>query len=81
MMPTDEQWAIMEQIEIALACMAKFQCMLEGQHHVTASLVIIAVLKIREWYNKVLCDENTTAPVKALTKKLLDPNSTISSGK
>jgi hypothetical protein len=72
MMPTDEQWAIMEQIEISLACMAKFQRMLEGQHYVTASLVIIAVLKIRESYNKVLCDENTTAPVKALTKKLLE---------
>jgi hypothetical protein len=40
MMPTDKQWAIMEQIEIALACMAKFQSMLEGQHYVTASLVI-----------------------------------------
>jgi hypothetical protein len=48
MLPTDEQWVIIEQICDCLHTMSKFQQVLEGGKFVTASLVIVAVFRIQE---------------------------------
>ena len=45
-MPTDEQWVILRQIDVVLTTMAKFQCLLEGDKYVTGSLVVVAVFRV-----------------------------------
>lgn len=69
--PTEDQWAILHQIEIALEPMAEFQRTLEGDSYVTGSLAILAVYQIRRQYVDVLESDFTLGPVCELTKVLL----------
>jgi hypothetical protein len=69
-MPSDDQWKIIEQVVISLTTMAKFQRVLEAEHFVTASLVVLAVFQIRASYVKVIDDVAILEPVRSLTKAL-----------
>lgn len=69
---TDEQWAVLHQIEIALKMMATWQRLLEGDKYPTGSLVVMAIYQIRAHYVKVLNSEQTEEPVKRLCKILLE---------
>ena len=53
-MPSEEQWTILEDIEKTLQVMARWQRVLEGEKFVTASLVMIAVFQIRANYVKII---------------------------
>jgi hypothetical protein len=68
----DEQWIILEQIEITLRKMAMWQRILEGDKYPTGSLVVSAIFSIREHYKHVLECPDTKGPVASLTKILLD---------
>jgi hypothetical protein len=70
-MPSEGQWNVVEQIVVCLTTMAKFQCVLEAEQCVTASLVVLAVFQIRASYVKVAEDTNTLEPVRSLSKALL----------
>lgn len=70
--PTDAEWTILHQTEIALETMASFQETLEGEKYVTSSLVPIAVFQVRKHFMAVTQNSETVEPVKALTVKLLD---------
>ena len=48
------EWSILHQIEIALATMAYWQRILEGDTYVTGSLVCVAIYKIREAYDNII---------------------------
>ena len=69
---TDEQWAVLHQIEIALKMMATWQRLLEGDKYPTGSLVVMAIYQIRAHYVRVLNSEQTEEPVKRLCKLLLE---------
>lgn len=69
--PSDDQWIILYQIEVALEPMAKFQRMLEGQCYVTGSMVVFAVWRVRLEYMAVIGCEDTLEPVRKLTEILL----------
>lgn len=69
--PSAEEWAILHQTELALETMAHFQEALEGEKYVTASLVPIAVFQVRKKFVEVRNNEETLAPVRDLTTKLL----------
>ena len=71
LLPTVDQWNIIQQITDCLRTMAKFQRLLEGEDYVTSSLVVVAVYQIGVSYNKTILDPRTRAPVKQLCKKLL----------
>ena len=71
LLPTEDQWNVVDQIENCLRIMAKFQRLLEGEEYVTSSLVVLAVYQIRASYMKTISDPQTSAPVKELSKKLL----------
>lgn len=69
--PTDDQWTIIEQIAITLEPMAKWQKTLEGEDYVTGSLVVLAIFRIRKQFTDVIHAPATKEPVKELTKRLL----------
>jgi hypothetical protein len=68
----DDQWVILEQIEITLKKMATWQRILEGDKYPTGSLVVSAIFAIREHYTNVIDCPDTQDPVKALATTLLD---------
>lgn len=70
-MLNDEQWVILEQIEITLKKMASWQRILEGDKYPTGSLVVSAIFSIREHYASVIECPDTKAPVKSLASILL----------
>ena len=70
--PTEDEWIILHQTEIALETMASFQELLEGEKYVTSSLVPIAVFQVRRRFLAVMHNSETVGPVKDLTVKLLE---------
>ncbi len=70
-LPTEDQWTVLHQIEIALKMVATWQRLLEGDKYPTGSLVVMALFQIRKHYSAVLSSEHTAAPVKNLVKILL----------
>ena len=68
----DNQWVILEQIEITLQKMATWQRILEGDKYPTGSLVVSAIFAIREHYVNVIACPDTQALVKSLAEILLD---------
>eukprot|EP00804_Cyclotella_cryptica_P020067 CCRYP_014870-RA/>CCRYP_014870-RA protein AED:0.47 eAED:0.47 QI:0/0/0/0.5/0/0.5/2/0/534 len=69
--PNNNQWSILEDVEKTLLTMSKWQRVLEGEHFVTASLVMVAVYQIRANYVKMILDGSTSAPAVALAQILL----------
>ncbi len=51
---TKEEWLVLDQLQILLETMAHFQRILEGESHVTGSLVAVAVFQIRQEYVEVI---------------------------
>ena len=70
--PTNAEWTILHQTEIALETMAYFQETLEGEKYVTSSLVPIAVFQVRKKFLALMQNSETVEPVKALTTKLVE---------
>ena len=68
----EEQWIVLEQIEITLQKMALWQRILEGDKYPTGSLVVSAIFAIRKHYTHVVECPDTKAPVAKLAKILLD---------
>ena len=69
LLPTEDQWNVVDQIENCLRTMAKFQRLLEGEEYVTSSLVVLAVYQIRASYMKTISDPQTSAPCERAVKK------------
>ena len=69
--PSEDQWRILHQIEIALTTVAKFQQILEAEDSVKGSLVILTIYHIRKAYVAVYQSDHTDIVVKDLTAILL----------
>jgi hypothetical protein len=70
-MLNEEQWVVLEQIEITLKKMVLWQWILEGDKYPTGSLVVSAIFSIREHYTNVIECPDTKDPVKHLASILL----------
>ena len=68
---TDEQWITASDICVLLEPFMVAQKVLEGQKHVTISLVPYIIVQIREGLNTVFNAAGTKNSVKALTSRLL----------
>ena len=68
---SDEEWTIRHQVEIVLTTMAGFQRALEGEAHVTSSIVVAAVCQVRKNYGIMTEDEYVLPVMKELAKLLL----------
>ena len=68
----EEQWVILEQVEITLKKMAAWRCILEGNKYPTGSLVVSAIFAIRQHYTDVIDFSDTKEPVKRLATILRD---------
>ena len=71
-MLSQEEWRVLEQIEICLAMMAQWQRILEGEKYPTGSLVVSAIFSIRAHFVDVIASAHTLESVKRLAKILLE---------
>ena len=69
-MLSQEEWLVLEQIEICMAMMAQWQRILEGEKYPTGSLVVSAVFIIRAHFVDVIASPHTLESVKRLAKIL-----------
>jgi len=71
-MLSQEEWLVLEQIEICLAMMAQWQRILEGEKYPTGSLGVSAVFSICAHFVDVIASAHTLESVKRLAKIMLE---------
>ena len=71
-MLSQEEWLVLEQIEICLAMMAQWQRILEWEKYPTGSLVVSAVFIICAHFVDIIASPHTLESVKRLAKILLE---------